>query len=519
MHLEQRLAMLRLVLERKGTASLVMRGRSMLPTLREGMNLQIHRRNIRLGDIAVFPYAGELLIHRIVSIDKDVVLTAGDAQPGRLERITPGDVTGVLCAAGGKRLRAQGAGAYLRGMWFVGARALRARDPRRRARVFTTLWRIVAKGQTADSAALRAELVSVETHDLLQCAARHGVVGFLAALADRISDLPPGLRGRLSRARLRIHARRQYLRRQIDEVTRILDAAEIPFALLKGAARMYAGVDEADLHDACDIDILVPVRMLPRAIRIFLEHGYAQPAAERYGRYYEEHHHTAPLVPQRGLPIELHTRLAPFSVASGFAEFEQLISYLRPLGESIKHGYVLDDMAAAFHAAVHGRGIGRLRDVIVLSRLLERMCLADRTALAEMISQYCPGVEVQATFALGALLARGVMPADARTAAYLDWAFRREELPAVLRARAQVIDAMMARVPMRAALRRIVPREAGADHLPGRMHRMLRAVARGALAPLVALYALRLGRSRVAVDESEIGEFKNDAGDIVVRVG
>jgi len=47
-------------------------------------------------------------------------------------------------------------------------------------------------------------------------------------------------------------------RKQLNDVMVTLEAANIPFVLLKGAARLFRNDIEADWNLMCDIDILVP---------------------------------------------------------------------------------------------------------------------------------------------------------------------------------------------------------------------------------------------------------------------
>lgn len=73
-------AILKLILDKNGTASLTVKGNSMLPALNEGDEISVKKEDdYHVGDIIVFDYPGEgLLIHRIISIDDGIYICKGD---------------------------------------------------------------------------------------------------------------------------------------------------------------------------------------------------------------------------------------------------------------------------------------------------------------------------------------------------------------------------------------------------------------------------------------------------------
>src|SRR6266567_7659862 len=90
------------------------RGRSMLPTIRDGDMLQVERvdpATLRVGDIVFFRSGGEFKAHRVIRKRKDFFLTRGDAglEP---ETISRGEIVGKIvakeCAKSGCRVVLQG---------------------------------------------------------------------------------------------------------------------------------------------------------------------------------------------------------------------------------------------------------------------------------------------------------------------------------------------------------------------------------------------------------------------------
>ena len=91
-----RLAVARVAVERGRVAHLALRGRSMLPLLREPMMLEVRalRRPARIGDVLVFRAGDTYVAHRVVGRAGASYLTSGDAQPGVVERVAPADLLG-----------------------------------------------------------------------------------------------------------------------------------------------------------------------------------------------------------------------------------------------------------------------------------------------------------------------------------------------------------------------------------------------------------------------------------------
>lgn len=66
-------------LEKNGELLLRVEGLSMLPLIKAGDYVKVIRaKNIQVGDVAVYCYKGELVIHRIIDIKNEVLFGKGD---------------------------------------------------------------------------------------------------------------------------------------------------------------------------------------------------------------------------------------------------------------------------------------------------------------------------------------------------------------------------------------------------------------------------------------------------------
>ncbi len=126
-----RLAVARLAVERGSCARLAIRGRSMLPMLREPMTIDVRalRRRARIGDVLVFRAGDAYIAHRVVGSAGETYLTSGDGQPDVVERVEPADVLGLVEAvwsdASPAALRVDSALHRLRGLLYAHLRTAR----------------------------------------------------------------------------------------------------------------------------------------------------------------------------------------------------------------------------------------------------------------------------------------------------------------------------------------------------------------------------------------------------------
>ncbi|MGH8163208.1 MAG: S24/S26 family peptidase, partial [Rhodanobacteraceae bacterium] len=138
----------RSVLAATGRAFVRMQGSSMNPALRAAMRLELEPvvGNPARSDVVVFPEAGQLIAHRVVGGTKTHVLTSGDAQPHRIERvpreIVIGRVRRIVSERGETQVDLRAGSRALFGQIIVWTRALRAIVPRiARARSYVRVHR------------------------------------------------------------------------------------------------------------------------------------------------------------------------------------------------------------------------------------------------------------------------------------------------------------------------------------------------------------------------------------------
>lgn len=71
---------------------------SMEPSLKVNDLLIVHEAdNYKKGDVVVYQRGYELIVHRIISIDEDKIITQGDANNTADEPITQNDIKGRVC--------------------------------------------------------------------------------------------------------------------------------------------------------------------------------------------------------------------------------------------------------------------------------------------------------------------------------------------------------------------------------------------------------------------------------------
>lgn len=228
---------------------------------------------------------------------------------------------------------------------------------------------------------------------------------------------------------------------QIDELTDALSRARIPHALLKTGARIRKHDRLASMTSIADLDVLVRPCDARAATAALANVGYRPESHANAGYYGALHHHLEPLTsPTQPKPVELHVALAKrwhFSVGTTWTSLE------RHLQADPEHPYTyeLDRVGMALHLIVHGSGLYRLYDTVLLARELHA-----RPAMAQYLQRLFEAervqpVETQATLVQAARIA-GVKLRESREAGrLLQWVARREALPLALRRRARFVDA------------------------------------------------------------------------------
>jgi len=292
---------------------------------------------------------------------------------------------------------------------------------------------------------LVAALSAVPQPLLLRAAARHRCLGYIRrGIADlRVRSAPAtaiadALREYSAKAGLQTYVARE----QIERLARDLNQAAIPFALLKGAARIFRSERGAALEMTDDLDLLVPRRDGNRAVALLERRGYRSELGEQVAAYYERHHHLAPLVPlELGLPVELHVGLAPLGSLSMATDWSACEPYFERVTVGDVETICFNPLGTAIHLTIHSEGIKRFRDVILLSRILR-----DDEAMYGKVQRLvererCQLNALQAVLALSAHLAGIDVEASLPARRYLQWVMRREDLQPSIRDRCQLADA------------------------------------------------------------------------------
>jgi hypothetical protein len=444
-------------------------GTSMLPSLRSPMMLQLgSTAGARIGDVIVFRNGATHVAHRLVALDADGFVTAGDAQPHISERVRPEDVVGRVVAVWSNdapdAVRIDCLTHRLRAAYFARAHRLRRlahrvmeksadllrrADPRGRYRATPRIVRAITAACAGDTVRLAAALTT-DAEAFFRTDERHRTAAWLAerARAEAVYEhLPIEMATRLRRSRLEAALGTARMRPVLEATIAALHEAGLTFALLKGAARVYSGAPDAACHPADDIDVLLRPHDVDRAVAALLARGWTyREAPAEVERFRREEHHAASLFPPGGaFPVELHHALAPPRALSMRTDWDTLAPFLVPLECPVGNVLRLDAVGTALHLGIHAIGLTRLRDIALLALEMRRLTDAERAQLAGIVrAEQRDAIRLDAAFALAARVAGVAWPCTARAAAYIAWALRREDLPRRLRERCDVVEARAA---------------------------------------------------------------------------
>ncbi len=465
----------------------------MLPTLHQPMVLEVGPlERTRIGDVLVFDDGRRLVAHRLVSVRSGQLVTAGDAQPERLESIPPESVLGrVTRVFAGPELDAPAL--YWRGspligralvwtrvpraLWRAASRALPMRRPRRFAALAAATHAVLANDRDGLQRTLRRDGPLV-----LDEARRRRLRPFLAEAMQRIS-------GTADREPICIVAGFQ-AQRIGDRVQAVLGAfasAGIEAVPLKGAHRSLYEPDLARTHPSSDVDILVRAADLTRACELLRAAGYAEGAG---ANNYRSHHHAVPYASTDNVAVELHVALAPATLVAERHDAATLASHVLRDGDRLR----FDDVVTVLHLSLHQAGDFSFRDTVLCAHALAREPgLIDRLPTRSF--------RVRALARYAARLAG--LPCSHRPLErlYGEWIERREDLPTWLRERSAAIDALIALAAGDVADARCAL-TFGTGTSPtrhvGALGTAARVLARLALAPVAAAFALLLPAFRAA---------------------
>ncbi len=470
-----------------------MTGRSMLPTLRQPMVLEVGPLDrTSIGDVLVFDDGRRLVAHRLVSVRSGQLVTAGDAQPERLESIPRENVVGRVTRVfarpefdapilhwRGSRLvgRALAWTRIPRALCRTAARELPMRRPRRFAALAATARAALAQDRDALQRALERDGSLV-----LDEARRRRLRPFIAEATHRLaltSDREP--------IRVAAAFQAQRIGDRARTVLAELAGAGIEAAPLKGAHRALYEPELARAHPSNDVDILVRPSDLASACDALHAAGYAE-----RGRAsdYRRHHHAVPYTGTDDIAVELHVALAPPALLAERHDARTLEPHVIRDGERLR----FDDVVTLLHLSIHQIGDFNFRDTVLCAHALAR-----DPGLIERLPTRSFRVRALARYAAGlAGLACSRRPLER---IYGEWLERREDLPRWLRERSAAIDALIALaagdvVDARYAL------AFGTGTSPtrhvGRLGAAARILSRIALAPVVAAFALLLPPFRAA---------------------
>ncbi len=517
---EERFSTVAAMLHDNERLRLVIRGRSMQPSISEPMLLQIGpAAKARVGDVLVFTNGSVLIAHRIVGKAAGAFVTAGDAQPQIVESVLPEQIVGRVCAiwsdASPTARRVDRRLHHLRGWYYAHLHGLRrairdccekARDlavraqPRRRARVAAGLIEAIAAMQRDDATALLAAVGGGDAEAIERIDKRHRCAALLGEGVRRLGvtdRLSPDVAARLRQARLHAVYGAGKMGEAVHRTVKALREANIEFALLKGAARMYGSKPESAYHPSDDVDVLVRGGDVDRAVTALRARGWEfRDAPSDVRRMRERHHHAASLFSPGGdFPVEIHHELAEPGSLSLATGWDALREHLVPLDGAAGSVLQLDRFATALHLAIHAIGLTRLRDIALLASMLRTLSRDELATLKKTVDgERRDFVRLDASVALAARISRVPWTSPAAVASYITWALCREDLPKRLRLRSGAAEVYFAcpHVPW-AALRHLVPwwsRGAQIFVLPARV------VARCVSNALALAYAMQMRERR-----------------------
>ncbi len=464
------------VTQAAGKARLQLFGSSMRPLLRPGMVIEIEslERGARRGDILVYRTPRGLVAHRLLRARADEFLICGDAQPERLEVVPAKAVLGRVRAiwandaAAAPRVdgpafriagRALAETRQLRALWRFGAGRLSTAfgsADQSAAPTFRALVRASVAFEARDYDAAVELLARVPLPDLLEVVKRHHSSGFVARWLDRAVEagVPVGsaLHESFRRVRLTNALQAERVLQRVADVARKLNAAGIDAIFLKGGARLAAAEPDGDLQYSGDVDVLVAQSDAERAVSVLRCGGYAETyAARRVAFFKQRMQHRAPLFAADGnVPVEVHVALVTPGRVTNALSYAELAPFARTVTGPAGDVRVLDDVAAAVHLAYHARDFRVWRDIVLLERKLRALTLIERAQFDGIVArEKRDAVRMRAAVAAAEAVAGTPQKLGSSVARYLTWAVAREEMPALLRRRAHIVEAIVARCPTR----------------------------------------------------------------------
>ncbi|MEO1729533.1 MAG: nucleotidyltransferase family protein [Pseudomonadota bacterium] len=174
------------------------------------------------------------------------------------------------------------------------------------------------------------------------------------------------------------------------DIGRLFDHANIPYVALKGASLSLEFYDEPALRPMRDLDILVAPHQAESAYDLLKANGYTKyPGKADYGMEFA--HHLPILLSPKGVPIELHHRIAPRDWSGSLVLGEQLLANARKVtfqSHEVRMAHPTDTL---IHLVVHAclqhlfdNGPNLLSDI----RALEQSGLVDWDRVESFTGEY-----------------------------------------------------------------------------------------------------------------------------------
>lgn len=180
------------------------------------------------------------------------------------------------------------------------------------------------------------------------------------SLAHRVAEcelmdrLPGEVTAELRAIANNVRERNRRFRRQLTEIAAAFDAASLPYAVLKGAAYLFAPMYPTPfMRVMADIDLLVDEQRLDEACAILSTLGYAQIEDESLQRKPAAHRHLDPFVhPSRIAAVELHRAALPAHLAAG-APAAELLATRRRYSDGTRSCYTLAPTFRVLNLVMH----------------------------------------------------------------------------------------------------------------------------------------------------------------------
>ena len=169
------------------------------------------------------------------------------------------------------------------------------------------------------------------------------------------NDIPAAMRNELKAVHRHYWTQNQQLFRKLEAMLALLQAAEIPTLVLKGAALSVLHYRDMATRPMSDFDILVPEEHGPMLVRKFLEEGWAHnwvPETAPYTGYFYRFRHALDLMhPQQGT-VDLHWHVM-FQATHKGAD-EQFWADSIPLSVKSIATRALNPSDQLLHSCLHG---------------------------------------------------------------------------------------------------------------------------------------------------------------------